>query len=325
MYEVQFAKINEDIAKTKKAVFGFGCSFVMGQGALDQDLYEAYDWRVNSGNILIPQDHEVDEILRKYPNGVRLVETPDNETGRYKKEHPLDFSEMEYKNAFTQKLADKLGWAGINFGMKGNGNRGSINNLIYHGSHLNLKDIEEAVVVYVPSGIDRFDFAANDPQDHFKNNTIWPHLGVDHLEDDRGKLWTGYALTVYSAQHAIQEQINYWVYLKSWFDAYIPNTKFYIMPGWENRYTQKWWEYYMGDKGLVAQYGWEYFFKPNGHSTFSDLCLSQEGLPLGRGIHQYMHNGTPKHWLTKCCHPSAKGHAKLAEALYEKILSDKSS
>ena len=213
MYSEQFEKVNADIARTKKAVFGFGCSFVMGQGAVDQDLYEKIDWRVNSGNMLTPMDHEVDYLLKEYPDELIAVEAPDGETGRYKKEHPIDFRKMENKNAFIQQLANKLDWAGINFGMKGNGNRGSINNLIYHGANLNLKDIEEAIVIYVPSGIDRFDFAANKPHVNFKNNTIWPHLGIDHLEPDRGKLWTGYALSIYSAQHAIQEQINYWVYM----------------------------------------------------------------------------------------------------------------
>ena len=318
MFSQQYIKINEDIAKTKKAVFGFGCSFVQGQGAITQELYDKIDWRVNSGNMLTPPSHEVDAILREYPNETNSAELPDPETGRYG-DAPIHFDMMEYNNAFTQKLADKLGWAAINFGMRGNGNRSSINNLYYHGHALNLKDIEEAIVVYCPSGMDRFDFASPTPCEHFKSHTIWPHLGVDHLEDDRAKLWTGYALSIYSAQHSIQEQINYWCYLKSWFDAYIPNNRFFITPGWENRYKQKWWDHYMGDKELVKQFGWEYMFRPNGHETFSDLCLAQEGLPLNKGIFEYMHKGTPNNWLTKCSHPSAKAHKLFADKIYEAL------
>ena len=60
-------------------------------------------------------------------------------------------------------------------------------------------------------------------------------------------------------------------------------------------------------------------FSPQGCNTFMDLCLKQEGLEH-TGYWDYNGKGTPNHWITKCCHPSAKGHDLFARELYNHIV-----
>ena len=42
MYQNQIKKINEQLKTTDKAIIALGCSFVQGQGAVNDELYTEY-------------------------------------------------------------------------------------------------------------------------------------------------------------------------------------------------------------------------------------------------------------------------------------------
>jgi hypothetical protein len=69
---------------------------------------------------------------------------------------------------------------------------------------------------------------------------------------------------------------------------------------------------------IVNQWPWDKMFKPQDCPTFIDLCLKQEGLGTV-GFWDFNGKGTPNHWITVCCHPSAKSHDLFARELYNFI------
>ena len=52
MYKEQVRKITKDLKRTKKAIIAIGCSFVQGQGAVDDKLYQDYTWEYHEGRPL---------------------------------------------------------------------------------------------------------------------------------------------------------------------------------------------------------------------------------------------------------------------------------
>lgn len=70
---------------------------------------------------------------------------------------------------------------------------------------------------------------------------------------------------------------------------------------------------------IVDQWPWDKMFKPQDCPTFIDLCLKQEGLS-NAGFWDFNGKGTLNHWITVCCHPSAKGHDLFARELHKFII-----
>jgi hypothetical protein len=70
---------------------------------------------------------------------------------------------------------------------------------------------------------------------------------------------------------------------------------------------------------IVNQWPWDKMFKPQDCPTFIDLCLNQEGIK-NVGFWDFNGKGTPNHWVTVCCHPSAKGHDLFAHELHKFII-----
>ena len=70
---------------------------------------------------------------------------------------------------------------------------------------------------------------------------------------------------------------------------------------------------------IVNQWPWDKMFKPQDCPTFIDLCLNQEGIE-NVGFWDFNGKGTPNHWVTVCCHPSAKGHDLFAHELHKFII-----
>ena len=125
MFHHQIKKINNDLKRTKRAIISFGCSFVEGQGAIDQDLYETSEWSMDHVGIPMTANlskKERDRLLKTNP----LLYT--NLQGE------IQWEKMEQKNAFVNVLCNKYygnSWTPINFGIRGRGNRASIRNLYY--------------------------------------------------------------------------------------------------------------------------------------------------------------------------------------------------
>jgi hypothetical protein len=334
MYQNQIKKINEQLKTTDKAIIALGCSFVQGQGAVNDELYTEYKWTYPGlGAALEPQidSSERTSILEKYPN---VANGPDNK---------LDFTFMEYDNAFVNVLCKKYfsgKYVPINLGLRGCGNRATIKELYFH-PEINWSKIKEIIVIYCPSGLERFDFINDQWSDHFHWKCMWPHYeNVDG--ESRKKLWEGYNKTLWSDKQGALEQIAHVQELMLWCKAH--NAKLIITPGFDRRYSKKEFERMIKSdinrevhteqisnvrtplllsdekKNLIDMFPWDNMFSPQGHSTFVDLVMGQEtGIDKNNYFFQFLGSGSPNMWITPCAHPSAKAHDLFAKELFNHI------
>jgi hypothetical protein len=335
MYKKQIPKINASIKQTKKAIISIGCSFVQGQGAVNPELYDDYDWTYEELGVplyLTLDSTKEKELMKKYPN-VR------------KTDGKLDFRFMEFDNAFVNVLCNKYfnnEYTPINLGLAGCGNRGSIKEL-YFQPDINWHEIEEFIVLYVPSGPERFDFVNDQWDDHAHWICMWPHY-KDKPDSPRRDLWKGYHHSLYSDKFEVLEQIAHVQELMLWCKQH-NNARLIITPGFDHRYdrdtftkalrmniartmdgdlikdSNSFFQSSEVDK-LVNMWPWENMFYPDGQKTFADVVTAKEGKKDDH-FFNYLGTGSPNGWITACAHPSAKGHDYFAQLLYNHITKGK--
>ena len=344
MYQKQIPAINQSLARTGKAVVALGCSFVQGQGAVDTDMYDDYNWefvQLGTPLQLRVNPQEVAEILARYKDLVSVK--PDGE---------LDFVMMEYKNAFVNVLCEKYfegAYTPINLGRRGNGNRATIKDLYFY-PEIDWHLAKEIVVVYCPSGMERFDFVNDEFSDHFHWTCIWPHpdkkaKGVKRV------LWQGYLDYLYSEKFEVLENIAHVQELVTW--CRLHDARLIITPSFDKRYDRSHMQSVLSqnidrnsDSSMVhppyfkegspaheqAQkwldlWPWENMYCPEGYQTWVELVVAQEKLPPERVNHffEFLGKGSPDGWITSCAHPSAKGHDLFAQYLHRYITTGESS
>lgn len=342
MYQRQIKKINEIIDRTGKAIIGLGCSFVQGQGAFDEELVRRYGTKYDDLGSPLKldrmKDSEKDNLIKEFP----LL--------KLSHENEIDFTFMEYQNAFTNVLCEKYfnnEYAAINLGIRGCGNRATIKELYLH-PNIHWDKLKEIIVVYCPSGPERFDFINDQFMDHGHWVCMWPNL--DKNAGPRQKLWIGYKEALYSEKFEVLEQIVHVQELLTWCKLY--NAKLIITPSFDQRYSK---EYFISSMSIkidrtmdgtrikssmlstlankfsdsneiekiVDLFPWECMFTPNGMPTFVDMALGEE-FPDHANTNKYhfwsfLERGTPNNWITPCAHPSAKAHDLFAKLLYEHI------
>lgn len=337
MFESQVSIINDKIKKNNKVIISIGCSFVQGQGAIDDDLFDRYEWEyLGMGHPLkIKADkNHTNHLLATYPE-LR----PHYSNG-------IDFSLMELKNSFVSVLCEKYfngEYTPINLGQKGCGNRASIKEL-YFWPQIDWANVHEVIVVYVPSGLERFDFVNDLWPDHFHWKAMWPNE-VANPSNGREHLWNGYNRSLYSEKFAIIEQIAHVQELLAWCNS--KNARLIITPGFDRRYDREFFENelvknitrdidgkILENKGfnlfnrevknhlyLADLWPWDLMFKPNGAKTFADMAMDQEPVLPERHdfFFQFLGNRSPQGWMTACAHPSAKAHDLFAKLLFEKL------
>jgi hypothetical protein len=343
MYYKQLKKINEDIERTQKAIIGLGCSFVQGQGAFNEEIVQKYGTHFSELgdplNLNKISEQEKKQLLETYPS-------------LYIKDNNIDFTFMEYDNAFTNVLAEKYfnkEYAAINLGQRGCGNRATINEL-YLNTEINWDKLKEIIVIYCPSGLERFDFINDQFNDHNHWVCMWPHSKEGK---PRGDLWSGYKEALYSEKFEVLEQITYIQQLLSWCKLH--NAKLIITPAFDVRYNKEYFKNALSTKimrstngnlleiekesvfksiikktfnidhqavNLLNLFPWEKVFEPDDMPTFVDMTLKQEFKhtnPLKYHFWSFIGKGTPNNWLTPCAHPSAKAHDLFAKLLHEHL------
>lgn len=345
MYRRQIENINKIIDKTGKAIIGLGCSFVQGQGAFDEEIVNRYGTiftelgnPLEIGNMT---DNEKNKLLKEFPT---------LELGHDKKILPTF---MEYKNAFTNVLAEKYfegEYAPINLGIRGCGNRATIKELYFY-PEINWHKLKEIIVIYCPSGPERFDFANDQYHDHGHWICMWPN--DDGKTGPRQQLWLGYKNGLYSEKFEVLEQIAHVQELLLWCKHH--NAKLIITPGFDGRYTREYFKNSIGmsisremdgtrikksffnslhnkfdnsnDKEvekLVNLFPWDNIFEPDGMSTFADMAIKQEYPDHLKSSNyhfwSFLGKGSPNNWITPCAHPSAKAHDYFAKLLHQHIL-----
>lgn len=336
MYQKHVDEINKSIKTTKKAIISIGCSFVQGQGAVNAELYTDYKWNFDGLGVplylTLPPDEEK-ALMKKYPSVVK-------QNGK------LDFRFMEYENAFVNVLCKKYfngEYTPINLGIAGCGNRASIKELYFY-PQIKWHEIEEFIVIYCPSGPERFDFINDQWNEHCHWVAMWPHY-KDKEPGPRRDLWKGYHDCLHSEKFEVLEQIAHVQELMLWCKHH-NNAKLIITPGFDNRYDKdhfiksldttigrkmdgtkiedkklSFFDSYTQVEELINLWPWDKMFKPAGYNTFADCVVGREKKIWGKDNHffNYLGTGSPNGWITACAHPSAKGHDYFAELLYKEI------
>lgn len=341
MFRDHIPNINKDIQRTKRAIISIGCSFVQGHGAVVQEIYDRYSWETPYVDLTYKlsalTESERQKLLSDYPD---IEFDPYNQV--------FEFRTHEYNNSFVNVLAKKYfngDYAAINLGRSGNGNRASIKELYFYPDIL-WNEINECIVIYCPTGLERLDFISDEyhtPNDHGRWKTIFPH----ELQNDgnvQKELRSSYHRYLYSEKFEVLEQITHVQELILW--CKYKNAKLIIVPAFSGSYERTKFakqisrdikrdncslqiknkfprEIDVAAFRVADMWPWENMFYPDDCPTFVDLMMKQE-FPSTWYPHfyQYFGRGTPKKWMTPCCHPSVKGHDLFAKYLYEELTSN---
>lgn len=341
MHQELLPEINQTIKRTKRAIISLGCSFVHGQGAIDESIYHKYPWvsRPNptaQGYFRLRwsmEEKQKKKLVEEYPD---IILWPNGE---------LDFHMHEYAHAFNSVLCKKYfnnEYASINLGRRGNGNRAAIKELYFYPEIL-WDELEEIIVIYVPSGAERFDFMDDiycDLNKHGRWVSMWPNT-TDNNAGSRNKLWSGYKESLYSKRFEVLEQIANIQELLLW--CKYKNAKLIITPGFMRYYTKRSFAESLQEQptrsetrefldsttiklddsiiNLVKMWPWDNMFYPGGYPTFVDLLMAQEfsDWKTRTTFYEFMGKGSPGGWITPCAHPAAKGHDLFAKHLYKHI------
>jgi len=229
MYQDSIQQINDDITRTKRAIISLGCSFVQGQGAIDESIYKNYKWEgIKYGNPNIVWDKKNTHQLVKEFSDIKILH-----------DGAPNFSRHEQKNAFSNVLAKKYfegEYASINLGRSGCGNRATIKELYFYPK-INWKELTEIIVIYCPTGAERFDFI-DDIYHELNNHGRWVCAWPSILDDTgpNKMLWQGYKEAIHSTKFEILEQISHIQELLLWCEH--KNAKLIVVPSFQKVYNK---------------------------------------------------------------------------------------
>jgi len=288
------------ITKDSKLLIGIGDSFCAGRGACSIELWEKYGW----------------DMERMYGEGGTEVE------------------ESNYANSWVNQLCKNHmpDWTPLNLGMSGKGNRFAIKELMVNPL-LGIEKAKEKIVVFAVSGFERFDLAKDlVGEEHF--TTQWPvyggykekKLGYSELTLENGD-------SLYSEKFVISEFILNIIELMNWCKLH--NAKLLLISAFTPEFNKNHFIDVLSPNvtsvlgqmkldELIWSIPWERIIRPLGFSCITDMLMHLEGwdkdLP-GYGFRNMKIDTIgPNGYMTKCQHPSEKGHKLLAEIIYEHIL-----
>lgn len=288
------------ITKDTKLLIGIGDSFCAGRGACSIELWEKYGW----------------DMERMYGEGGAEVE------------------ESNYANSWVNQLCKNHmpDWTPLNLGMSGKGNRYAIKELMVNPL-LGIEKAKEKIVVFAVSGFERFDLAKDlVGEEHF--TTQWPvyggykekKLGYSELTLENGD-------SLYSEKFVISEFILNIIELMNWCKLH--NAKLLLISAFTPEFNKNHFIDVLSPNvtsvlgqmkldELIWSVPWERIIRPLGFSCITDMLMHLEGwdkdLP-GYGFRNMkIETIGPNGYMTKCQHPSEKGHKLLAEIIYEHIM-----
>ena len=288
------------ITKDSKLLIGIGDSFCAGRGACSIELWEKYGW----------------DMERMYSEGGTEVE------------------ESNYANSWVNQLCKNHmpDWTPLNLGMSGKGNRFAIKELMVNPL-LGIEKAKEKIVVFAVSGFERFDLAKDlVGEEHF--TTQWPMYG-DYKEKKLGysELTLENGDSLYSDKFVISEFILNIIELMNWCKLH--NAKLLLISAFTPEFNKSHFIDVLSPNvtsvlgqmkldELIWSIPWERIIRPLGFSCITDMLMHLEGwdkdLP-GYGFRNMkIETIGPNGYMTKCQHPSEKGHKLLAEIIYDHIL-----
>lgn len=302
MYRWQKDKIK--ITDSSKILIGLGDSFTQGEGACLPEVWEKYDWNTKK----MSDNFSRDEI-----------------------------NQSNLENSWVHQICKNhlTDFIPINMGMTGRGNRGAVKELYLHPD-LNIEIAKEKIVIFMLTGIERFDFVHKYFFNHLHYYTMWPNEGGTIPESP---LWDAYREFVYSDRSAIIELLITVAELKNW--CQVNDATLILTSAFRSDYNFKhFFECLKGDKNnymdesnkyvsdLCRIIDWDDFLRPKGFKCMTEyLCHLEDREDLIENDSSKYYNYTatldklsPKGYITKCAHPSYLGHKAIAEIIYEKII-----
>lgn len=289
-----------------KVIIGIGDSFTQGQGACSEEIWEKYNWDMKN----VPSSDE------------RAVDT------------------IFYENSWVNQLCKNhlTDYTPINFGMVGRGNRASVKQLSMHPA-FKFENIKEKIVIFMLTGMERFDFVHKNLNQHVHFKTMWPSNSYDG--EDKG-LWNEYLNQVYSDRSATIELILNIHEAQTWCKA--NNAKLILTSAFSTDYNSTtFYNKIRGEKTkdnylygnihylneLMSMVKWDLFLKPGGYSCVADMLCHLEGRDDLIGIessakyYDYAYSSkkiSTGGYITPCAHPSIKGHTEIAKTIYDFII-----
>ena len=281
-------QVTPKIGKHSKLIIGLGDSFTQGVGSWSRETYKKYNGWIDP--LKIPPDLEIDMYNYSWVSQLCTNHLPD--------------------------------YTPVNFGSMGRGNRAAIKELYLH-PHIDLDKADEVIVVYMLSGIERFDFINREFPDHHHFYTMWPNPWDDNATNKQ--LWGAYAKDLWSEKFVCLEAIlnikeaemickakGWHLVVASAFDQRINKERFVTEIG-------KW------NMDLIDSVPWDKFLYPKGCKSFMELLLHYDGQPPdmanGGFYDHYSKLKEPTEYITNCMHPTREGYRIMAEEIFNFVKS----
>jgi hypothetical protein len=289
---------NGILTEDSKIIIGIGDSFCAGTGSESIETWEENDWDI--------------EKMRRSDKAIT----------------------EGYENSFINVLCKKHmpDYLPINFGMGGRGVKFAIKSLFLHPT-IGIEKAKEKIVIFVVSGLERLDFL-NDISDESSThaNTIFPTYS------EKGKI--GYAeLTNYENESLYTDQFVYSEFIVDFFMLMqwceINNAKLLFISAFTPGINRdNFYKTILGKKrhtlalkvtrALVDKIPWHRQIFPQKFECIVHMLLhleKKDDLIADYKFRLFKIDKTTKHgYMSKCQHPTQKGHELLADIVYEHIL-----
>lgn len=267
-----------------KLLIGLGCSWTQGEGGYTEETWKKYKGRIN-----LPM-HQSTHLIP-----------------------------MEWENSWVNVLCRDYftDYTPVNLGQRGIGNRGAARSLYL--TNIDFDKVEDAIVVFMLSGFERFDFFRQDfvinskkenpykIAHHYNFQTIWPN--------DSTKLWKMFAKEVWSESMASIETLCSILEVQTFCKAY--GFKFVLANAFDDRGKNSF-NKHCGN--LVDQVDWScYLHETTDYNAFVEHLVEKDDWLQGNEKYawwgRYQELKWPKKYLTNCIHPTVDGYKSIAEEL----------
>jgi len=278
-----FDHLIPEIPKGSKIIIGLGDSFTQGVGSWSTETYKKYNGWIDP--LKIPREL-IDEM---------------------------------YNNSWVHQLCRNhlTDFIPVNLGIMGTGNRAAVKEL-YLNPYIDFDNASEVIVVFMMSGLERFDFVNKDFPPHTHFYTMWPNPWDKNSTNK--KLWEAYAKDIWSEKFVVVENILHMREAEIFCKA--KGWKFVVTSAFDQRITK---EHFLKEVGtvhnkLINTVAWDNFLYPNGLKSFIELLLTHEGRPElapGEYLDYYSKLKEPSTYITNCMHPTQEGYRIIAEEIYK--------
>ena len=192
----------ERLKNKDKVIIALGDSFARGQGACTLEFGRKYNWDWYSSNLTLNDKKEISKCF--------------------------------YDNSWVHQLCKNHlnDFEPLNLGLTGRGNRATIKEL-YLCPEMNLHEKKEIIVIFMLTGMERYDFVLSEFDENSFFKTMWPKLD-DRVSDNPDKnLWESYSKNVWSDRFAIMELLLNVAELKTWCKSH--NAKLLMISAFRDR------------------------------------------------------------------------------------------